>query len=114
VHSDFNPKNLLALRGADGHWRITAVLDWEFAFSGSPLHDVGNMLRFGGEIPAAFADGFADGFRAGGGELPPDWREVSAALDLFALADLLTRPAGHRYFLKAVAALRARLGPPPS
>jgi aminoglycoside phosphotransferase (APT) family kinase protein len=106
VHSDFNPKNLLAVR-ADGRWSVSAVLDWEFAFSGSPLHDIGNMLRF--EQPPGFAAGFADGFRDGGGDLPPDWRPVSAALDLFALADLLTRPAGHPYFGKAVSAVRARL-----
>lgn len=106
VHSDYNPKNLLI--GTDGS--VAAVLDWEFAFSGSPLHDVGNMLRF--EQPPGFAAGFADGFRDGGGELPPDWREISAALDLFALADLLTRPAGHRYFGKAVSAVRARLARP--
>jgi len=103
VHSDFNPKNLLV--APDGS--VAAVLDWEFAFSGSPLHDVGNMLRF--EQPPGFADGFAEGFAAGGGDLPPDWREISAALDLFALADLLTRPASHRYFGKAVSAVRARL-----
>jgi hypothetical protein len=40
---------------------------------------------------------------------PPDWREVSEALDLYALADLLTRPPGHRYFGRAVSALRKRL-----
>jgi aminoglycoside phosphotransferase (APT) family kinase protein len=108
VHSDFNPKNLLASR-AHGEWSITAVLDWEFAFSGSPLHDIGNMLRFAGERPPAFTAGFTEGFRGGGGELPPGWREESEALDLFALADLLTRPVGHRYFGRAVAAIRARL-----
>ena len=106
VHSDFNPKNLLAVR-ADGRWSVSAVLDWEFAYSGSPLGDVGNMLRF--EQPPGFAAGFADGFRDGGGDLPLDWRPVSAALDLFALADLLTRPVSHRYFGKAVSAVRARL-----
>jgi len=30
-------------------------------------------------------------------------------LDLYALADFLTRPPGHRYFGKAVAALKDRL-----
>jgi fructokinase len=108
VHSDFNPKNLLVAHGPGG-WSVTAVLDWEFAFSGSPLHDIGNMLRFGDEIPPAFAAGFTGGFRDAGGSLPPDWREISRALDLYALAELLTRPAGHRYFGKAVAAIRGSL-----
>jgi fructokinase len=84
VHADFNAKNLLAER--DGHgWRITAVLDWEFAFSGNPLADLGNVLRFGGTP-------FTDGVVAGAGPLPDGWRETAQALDLFALADFLTRP----------------------
>jgi hypothetical protein len=37
------------------------------------------------------------------------WREISEALDLYALAGFLARPPGHRYFGKAVAALKDRL-----
>jgi aminoglycoside phosphotransferase (APT) family kinase protein len=94
VHADLNPKNLLAVRESDGSWRVTAVLDWEFAFSGSPLCDIGNMLRFGDGYPAGYADGFLTGFVDAGGHLPDDWRAVSTALDLYALADFLTRPPG--------------------
>jgi aminoglycoside phosphotransferase (APT) family kinase protein len=83
VHADYNPKNLLTHNGS-----VVAVLDWEFAFSGSPLADVGNMLRF---ADRPFADAFIAGYREAGGELPQDWRAISRALDLFALADLLTR-----------------------
>jgi hypothetical protein len=85
------------------------VLDWEFAFSGSPLVDVGNMLRFREEQPDGFAAGFIAGYREAGGLLPPGWPEISEALDLCALADFLTRPPGHRYFGKAVALLRCRI-----
>jgi aminoglycoside phosphotransferase (APT) family kinase protein len=108
VHADYNGKNLLAV-GGDGRWSISAVLDWEFAFSGSPLTDVGNMLRFPDSRPPGFADGFIGGYRDAGGQLPECWREVSEALDLYALADFLTRPPDHRYFGKAVAALKDRL-----
>jgi aminoglycoside phosphotransferase (APT) family kinase protein len=108
VHSDFNPKNLLAT-SQHGTWSITAVLDWEFAFSGSPLCDIGNMLRFRGELPEAFADGFITGYRDAGGVLPGNWRELSQALDLFALADFLTRPPSNPFFGKAVDILRKRL-----
>ncbi|MGA8454714.1 MAG: phosphotransferase, partial [Streptosporangiaceae bacterium] len=108
VHSDYNGKNLLAV-GGDGRWSISAVLDWEFAFSGSPLTDVGNMLRFRACGPPGFAGGFVAGYRDAGGRLPERWREISEALDLYALADFLTRPPGHRYFGKAVAALKDRL-----
>jgi aminoglycoside phosphotransferase (APT) family kinase protein len=108
VHSDYNPKNLLAVPSG-GRWSISAVLDWEFAFSGSPLTDVGNMLRFRDAHPPGFDGAFVRGYREAGGVLPPRWREISEALDLYALADLLTRPPGHRYFGKAVAALKHRL-----
>jgi fructokinase len=108
VHSDFNGKNLLVLdRG--GRWSISAVLDWEFAFSGSPLVDVGNMLRFRAAYPPSFVSGFIAGFREAGGDLPSDWQEVSEALDLYALADFLTRPPEHHYFIKTVSLIRERL-----
>jgi aminoglycoside phosphotransferase (APT) family kinase protein len=74
VHADFNPKNLLAARRG-GRWQVTAVLDWEFAFSSSPLFDIGNMLR--DRRPAGFVEAFVDGFRDGGGTLPEDWRRLS-------------------------------------
>ena len=107
VHSDYNPKNLLATRTDDGSWRVAAVLDWEFAFSSSPLVDIGNMLRF--PRSEAFTTEFLAGFRDSGGALPPNWRRLSQALDLFALADFLTRPVEHRYFAKAVDRIRVLL-----
>ena len=108
VHSDYNPKNLLAEAEPDGSgWRLTAVLDLEYAFSSSPLFDVGNMLRF--PRPPGFEAAFLAGFRDGGGELPPNWRALSQALDLYALADFLTRPVGHRYFGRALGRIRTLL-----
>ncbi|WP_329625276.1 phosphotransferase family protein [Streptomyces sp. NBC_01255] len=104
VHCDFNPKNLLVERRA-GRWEVAAVLDWELAFSGSPLFDVGNMLRFAHEYPPAFATGFVEGFRAGSGRLPGDWLRISRTLDLFALADILTAPPDPAYFARTRTAL---------
>lgn len=112
VHHDFNPKNVL-VRQERGRWRVGAVLDWEQAFSGSPLYDVGNMLRFAHLYPPEFAEGFVAGCRngdgSGGGLLPPGWRALSRALDLFTLADILTAPPDHAYFLRARDALRRHL-----
>jgi aminoglycoside phosphotransferase (APT) family kinase protein len=108
VHSDFNPKNLLAAHH-HGAWTITAVLDWEFAFSGTPLFDVGNMLRFRNELPEAFTDGFLTGYDTTGGCLPDNWRELSQTLDLFAIADFLTRPTEHPFFGKAIDLVRKLL-----
>jgi aminoglycoside phosphotransferase (APT) family kinase protein len=106
VHADFNPKNILAEQNG-GRWWVSAVLDWEFAFSSSPLFDVGNLLRH--ERAPGFADGFLNGFTEYGGSLPPGWRQLSQALDLYSLADLLNRPPGHRYFGRAVETIRELL-----
>jgi fructokinase len=107
VHADFNPKNLLVAPDGDG-WRVSAVLDWEFAFSGPPLVDVANMLRFTDETPPSFRSGFVAGFQAAGGALPEDWVPVSHALDLYPLADFLTRGPGHPFHAKALRLLRQR------
>jgi aminoglycoside phosphotransferase (APT) family kinase protein len=106
VHGDFNPKNLLAARDGGGPL-VVAVLDWEYAFSSSPLFDVGNMFRF--PRPPGFEEAFLTGFRDHGGELHPDWRRLSRALDLYSLADFLTRPVEHRYFGRAITRIRALL-----
>ncbi|MFE6405215.1 phosphotransferase [Streptomyces alboflavus] len=100
VHADINPKNILVSRTGPG-WRVDAVLDWEFAYSGCPYGDAANMLRFGDAYPDGFLDGFRAGFRTGfrTGEharpLDADWEYLSRVLDLFALSDLVTRPQGH-------------------
>ena len=41
VHGDFNGLNIL-MSGTD----VSAILDWEFALSGSIYFDIGNMLRY--------------------------------------------------------------------
>jgi len=108
VHSDFNPKNLIATR-RQGRWHLASVLDWECAFSGSPLFDIANILRFEEEIPESFRDGFLAGFRAAGGHLPNNWRQLSQTLDLYALVGFLTRPVGHPFMTKAARIIRQRL-----
>ncbi|MFF0296802.1 phosphotransferase family protein [Kitasatospora sp. NPDC004614] len=112
VHNDFNPKNMLVGAGRDGRWEVAAVLDWELAFSGPPLTDVGNMLRFEDDYPPDYSRAFLDGYRDGGGLLPDGWRRTGEALDLFALADILTDPPDHRVFarVRAVMLRRAAAG----
>lgn len=121
VHSDFNGKNLVLARAFHGAPRVEAVLDWEFAFSGPPLADVGNMLRRQERMSAAFVDGFSTGFHAGGGALPPGWRSIAAALDAMALLDFLDRGARGEHgpmYAEACALIeeavtRGQLAPPP-
>lgn len=96
VHADINPKNILVSR-AGANWRVDAVLDWEFSYSGCPYGDAANMLRFGHTYPDGFLDGFRHGFVSGQPAPPPaeDWEYLGRVLDLFALSDLVTRPPGH-------------------
>lgn len=89
-HSDFNAKNLLVTPDRGG-WRVSAVLDWEFALSSSPLGDLGNFLRFEGLAPSAQPDWISRGFEESGGTLPPDWRARARAADLLALCSFLCR-----------------------
>ncbi|WP_444947721.1 phosphotransferase [Micromonospora ureilytica] len=97
VHADINPKNILVSR-VGGGWRVDALLDWEFSYSGCPYGDAANMARFGADYPAGFLDGFQAGFaEQQPADLPlvPNWTYVGRVLDMFALSDLLTRPVGH-------------------
>jgi aminoglycoside phosphotransferase (APT) family kinase protein len=81
VHADINPKNILV--SGD---RVTAVLDWEFAYVGCPYGDAANMLRFDSAGP------YGAGFREGFG-LTEETAYLGRVLDMFALSDLLTRDA---------------------
>jgi fructokinase len=90
VHSDFYAGNLL-FKQLGGGWTVAGVLDWEFAFSGSPLIDVGHFLRFERFDQPLREPHFTRAFVERGGCLPPDWREVVRVLDLTALCEMLTR-----------------------
>jgi aminoglycoside phosphotransferase (APT) family kinase protein len=83
-HSDFNQKNFLIGRGANGRHHLAAVLDWEFAFSGSSVIDIGNLLRFDHESPGIESSWFVDAYRAAGGHLDSAWKEQSLFADLLA------------------------------
>ncbi|HEY3749096.1 MAG TPA: phosphotransferase [Pseudonocardiaceae bacterium] len=97
VHADFNPKNILVTQVADA-WRVEAVLDWEFSFSGCPYADAANMARFGADYPPGFLDGFRAAFadhQPAGLDLVPDWAYLGRVMDMFALSDLVTRSVGN-------------------
>ena len=90
VHADFDPANIL-IDQVKGVWKVTAVLDWEFSFSGSVLCDVANMLRYAHDMPVAFETSFLSGLKSGGIHLPEDWHTAVHMLNLLALLDLLKR-----------------------
>lgn len=91
VHSDFNLKNLL-VREKEGWWQVRAVLDWEFAHSGSPMVDLGNFFRFEQRLPPPLFTGFLQAYQELAGVLPDNWRLQSRLLDLAALCNFLDAP----------------------
>jgi aminoglycoside phosphotransferase (APT) family kinase protein len=86
VHSDLNPKNLL-LDPTD--LTVTGVLDWEFAHSGHPFTDLGNLLRF--DRRPAFVDAVLASWCARRGGTPDQALQLARAADLWALVDLAAR-----------------------
>jgi aminoglycoside phosphotransferase (APT) family kinase protein len=91
VHSDFKGVNIL-VRQEQKRWQVAAILDWEFAFAGSPLTDIANMLRYDRLLPKGFEGEFIRGYREEGGQLPPGWKRTSKLLDLLSLCDFLNAP----------------------
>lgn len=82
LHGDFKSSNL--------HWTDAGrllVLDWEFAYSGASLSDVGQLLRW--QPPTEFVAEFAAAYRACGGVLPEEFQRWAALFDLVNLTGLL-------------------------
>ncbi|HYK32936.1 MAG TPA: phosphotransferase [Streptosporangiaceae bacterium] len=98
AHADMNPKNVLVTR-VGSSWRVDAVLDWEFSFSGCPYGDAANMARFAADYPPDFIDGFLSAFaehQPADLPLAGDWLYLGRVLDMFALSDLVSRAVGHQ------------------
>jgi fructosamine-3-kinase len=79
LHADFKASNIFRCGES------LVVLDWEFAWSGPALMDVGQLFRWG--TSEEFASAFAQAY----GRLAPAWRRCAEDLDLFNLAGLLER-----------------------
>ena len=89
VHSDLNPKNLLV---DPDTLAVTGLLDWEFAHSGHPFTDLGNLLRF--DRGPAYADAVLGVWCDRRGGSRADALMLARAADLWALVDLAAR-RGH-------------------
>ena len=90
VHCDFGGRNLV-VRKTNGHWSIAAVLDWEFAVAGSPLIDIGHVLRYECQSAPRYEPHFSRGFLSGGGKLADDWRRLARVIDMMAGCEALCR-----------------------
>ncbi len=91
VHSDFNAKNLLV---DSDTLELTGVLDWEFAHAGTPLADLGNLLRF--DRAPALVDAVTRTYLQEAGDLDglattEEVLEHARAADLLALVELASR-----------------------
>lgn len=105
VHADYRDSNLLVARDG-GAWRVTGVLDWEFAFAGPSLFDLGQLLRREATmLPPGFADHVIRGYRARGGFAPPGWRRMTLLLDLMNLCGFADMPATRGAMLEDVISL---------
>jgi len=102
VHSDLNSKNLLF---DPDTLSVTAVLDWEFAHSGHPFTDLGNVLRF--DRSPAYEAGVLSGWAARRGTSAAEARHLARAADLVALIDLAARSGANPVATRAEAHLRA-------
>lgn len=81
LHGDFKASNL--------HWCREGgllVLDWEFAYAGPALMDLGQLFRWGN--PEPFHTGFEQGYVRHGGQLPHNWLALARLLDLVNLVQL--------------------------
>ena len=90
VHADFDPANILVAE-VDGKWKISAILDWEFAYSGSWLNDVANMLRYAHQMPDTYRIGFLEGLEDNNFKLPENWQSIINQYTLASLLDSMTR-----------------------
>jgi aminoglycoside phosphotransferase (APT) family kinase protein len=91
IHADYKAQNLLVASHGDA-WRIAAVLDWEFAFAGAPLFDLGILLRHDRTLAPGTADAVARGYVEDGGTLPSGWRDLARLVDLMNLCGFLDQP----------------------
>ncbi len=109
VHGDLNPKNLLV---DPATLEVTGVLDWEFAHSGLPWADLGNLLRGWDDGP--FLEGALGGYRSMMVAVPDDVLARARAADLFASIELAARDADDESVRQARAVLAgvARAGHP--
>nr|MBC8453127.1 phosphotransferase [Chloroflexota bacterium] len=82
THGDFNPTNILIHEG-----EVSAVLDWEYGHAGTPYMDIGNLLR---NTDQQHHESIGRGLVEGGFDLPDDWIERAALIDVSSHLEFLT------------------------
>jgi len=101
LHGDFKIANLHRGTGEQ-----LLVLDWEMAYAGSALVDLGSLFRW--EPSPQFELGFIEAYQKGGGVLVPDWRSWARLMDLVSLVGLLYgSPVGSKKALDVTEKIRS-------
>jgi aminoglycoside phosphotransferase (APT) family kinase protein len=90
AHGDFGGRNVIVSPTDDGAWRVAALLDWEHAFTGATLWDIGSLFRYAHRYSTTFRDRFELGYRSAGGKLPDDWYQCATLLDATRLIGILS------------------------
>ena len=85
VHSDFKVANVKWSPAEE----CAVVFDWEFAWAGPNLFDLGQMFRW--NPPEPFVRGFEAAYRSRGGTLSDNLRRDAELYDLLSLVDFLHR-----------------------
>lgn len=88
THADYDPSNIL-VKKENNEWRISAILDWEFALSSTYYMDMGLMLRYSHKVPNYFQTSFMDGIKDSNlSLLNPDWEARVKLVDILSLLSL--------------------------
>lgn len=90
IHGDFNNRNTL-VREVKGRWEVAAIIDWECAFSGSPLWDVASILRYERPSRLPMEPYFSQACLSAGMILPDEWRTLARVADLARSCQTLSR-----------------------
>jgi aminoglycoside phosphotransferase (APT) family kinase protein len=88
VHGDLGGRNILVAPAEDGGWRVCGLIDWEAAFSGSALWDVGSLFRYSKRYSETFRQRFERSYCDAGGALPEDWFRTARLLDSTRLVEI--------------------------
>ena len=89
VHGDLGGRNILVAPAGDGAWRVSGLIDWEAAFAGAALWDVGRVFRYARRYSETFCERFERAYRDTGGDLPEDWWRTARLLDATRLVEIL-------------------------
>jgi Ser/Thr protein kinase RdoA (MazF antagonist) len=95
VHGDFNPTNILIEDG-----KVSAVLDWEYAMSGSPYMDIGNLLR---TLDESLCKDVYSGLVDGGLNPTAAWLERAKLFDMTSQMVFITRAVSDGFKQKCLA-----------